>query len=408
LPSACGRPLPERRCGATHEKMGWREMDPETFQLLRSTVRRFVDERLVPNEDRVEAEDQVPAEIIDEMRELGLFGLSIPEEYGGLGLTMSEEAEVIFELGRTAFAFRSVIGTTVGIGSQGIVIDGTAEQKAEWLPRLASGQTIASFALTEPGAGSDAASLKMSAVLDGGIYRLNGTKRYITNAPRAGMLTVMARSEAVDGSGGISAFIVPADTPGISFGKPDKKMGQKGTITCDVIFDDAEVPAANIIGGIPGRGFKTAMKVLDRGRIHMAALASGMSDRLVEESVRYAAERHQFGQAIGTFQLVQAMIADSRVDAYASRVMTRDVAARFDAREKISADAAAAKYFTTEAVGRVADRAVQIHGGAGYMAEYKVERFYRDVRLLRIYEGTSQIQQLIIAKALLRDAGLKL
>ncbi len=383
-------------------------MDAETFAMLRETVRRFVDERLVPNEDRVENEDAVPEEIIQEMRDLGLLGMTVPEEFGGLGLTMSEEAQVIFEMGRTALAYRSVIGTTVGIGSQGIVMDGTAEQKAEWLPRLASGECFASFALTEPGAGSDAGSITTTATRDGDNYRLNGTKRYITNAPRAGVFTVMARSEpGVAGAAGISAFILPADTPGISFGKNDKKMGQKGTVTCDVIFDNVIVPAANIIGGVPGRGFKTAMKVLDRGRIHLSALASGMSHRLVEESVRYAVERKQFGQYIGNFQLVQAMIADSRTDAYASWVMVKDVAARFDAGEKVSADAASTKYFASEAVGRVADRAVQIHGGAGYMAEYKVERFYRDVRLLRIYEGTSQIQQTIIAKALLREAGLK-
>jgi acyl-CoA dehydrogenase len=382
-------------------------MDADTFQLLLVTVRRFVEERLIPNEDRVEDEDRVPPEIIQEMRALGLFGLSIPVDHDGLGLSMAEEAQVVFELGRTAFAFRSVIGTTVGIGSQGIVMDGTEAQKREWLPRLATGEVIASFALTEPGAGSDAAAVQTSATRDGDVYRLNGTKRFITNAPRAGMLTVMARSEpGVAGAAGISAFIVPADTPGISFGKPDRKMGQKGTITCDVIFDDTVVPAANIIGGVPGRGFKTAMKVLDRGRIHMSALAAGMCSRLLEESVRYAVERKQFGQPIGAFQLVQGMLADSRVDTYAAKVMVTDVAARFDAGEKVSADVAATKYFATEAVGRVADRAVQIHGGAGYMAEYKVERFYRDVRLLRIYEGTSQIQQVIIARSLLRDAGL--
>lgn len=382
-------------------------MDSETFQVLIATVCRFVDERLIPNEDRVESDDAVPPEIVSELRELGLFGLSIPEEYGGLGLSMSEEAAIIFELGHTSFAYRSVIGTTVGIGSQGIVIDGTAAQKQEWLPKLASGEIISSFALTEPGAGSDAASLKTTATRDGKIYRLNGTKRYITNAPRAGVFTVMARSEpAIKGAAGISAFIVPAGTAGITLGKNDKKMGQKGTVTCDVIFNDCVVPADNIIGGVAGRGFKTAMKVLDRGRIHMSALAAGMSERLVSESVRYATERKQFGQSIGQFQLVQGMIADSRVDAYASKVMVEDVARRYDAAEKVSADVACTKYFTTEAVGRVADRAVQIHGGAGYMSEYKVERFYRDVRLLRIYEGTSQIQQTIIAKALLREAGL--
>jgi acyl-CoA dehydrogenase len=383
-------------------------MDSETFSLLRETVRRFVDERLIPNEDRVEHDDAVPGEIIEEMRELGLFGLTVPEEYGGLGLSSSEEIQVIYELGRTSFAYRSVIGTTVGIGSQGIVMDGTPEQKAEWLPKLAAGM-FASFALTEPDAGSDAASIKASAVLEGDHYRVNGTKRFITNAPRAGMFTLMARTRAdVPGAGGVTAFIVPADTPGISFGKLDKKMGQKGTVTCDVVFDDVLVPAANVIGGVPERGFKTAMKVLDRGRIHLSALSSGMCDRLVQESVNYAVSRKQFGQAIGAFQLIQGLIADSRTEAYAAWLMTQDVARRYDAGEKVSADVASTKYFASEALGRVADRAVQIHGGAGYMAEYKVERFYRDVRLMRIYEGTSQIQQTIIAKALLREAGLKL
>jgi acyl-CoA dehydrogenase len=382
-------------------------LDSETFALLRDAVRRFVDEQLIPNEDRVENEEAVPAEIIHEMRELGLFGLSIPDQYGGLGLTMAEEAAVVFELGHTSFAYRSVIGTTVGIGSQSIVIDGTEAQKQEWLPKLASGEIISSFALTEPGAGSDAASLKTTAIREGDSYRLNGTKRYVTNALRAGLFTVMARSESgVSGAAGISAFIVAAGSRGLTLGKNDKKMGQKGTVTCDVMFDDCIVPATNVIGGVAGRGFKTAMKVLDRGRIHISALAAGMAERLVNESVGYAADREQFGQAIGKFQLVQGMIADSRVDAYASKVMVDDVARRYDAGEKVSADVACTKYFTTEAVGRVADRAVQIHGGAGYMAEYKVERFYRDVRLLRIYEGTSQIQQTIIAKALLRDAGL--
>ena len=382
-------------------------MDAETFSLLRETVRRFVDERLIPNEDRVEYDDAVPDEIISEIRDLGLFGLTVPEEYGGLGLNSSEEIQVIYELGRTSFAYRSVIGTTVGIGSQGIVMDGTPEQKAEWLPKLAAGM-FASFALTEPNSGSDAASIATSAVREGDHYRVNGTKRYITNATRAGMFTLMARTQPeTKGATGVTAFILPANTPGISFGKLDKKMGQKGTLTCDVIFDDVMIPAANIIGGVPERGFKTAMKVLDRGRIHLSALSSGMCDRLVRESVAYAVERKQFGQAIGQFQLIQGMIADSRTEAYAAWLMTQDVARRYDAGEKVSADVASTKYFASEALGRVADRAVQVHGGAGYMAEYKVERFYRDVRLMRIYEGTSQIQQTIIAKALLRDAGLK-
>lgn len=382
-------------------------MDIETYELLRSSVRRFVDERLIPAEDRVEAEDAVPDEIVTQMRELGLFGLTIPEEYGGLGLTVAEEVGVIRELGRAALAFRSVIGTTVGIGSQGIVIDGTEAQKREWLPRLASGDAIASFALTEPEAGSDAASLRTTATRNGDYYILNGTKRFITNATRAGMFTVMARSEAdKKGAAGISSFIVPANTPGIVLGKPNKKMGQRGTVICDVVFDNCKVPASAIIGGVPGMGFKTAMKVLDRGRIHISALACGMSDRLIEESVRYAVDRKQFGKAIGEFQLIQGMLADCKTEAFAASTMVADVARRYDLGGNVSEDVACTKYFSTEALGRIADRAVQIHGGAGYMNETKVERFYRDVRVLRIYEGTSQIQQVIIARGLLRKAGL--
>ncbi|GAN00302.1 butyryl-CoA dehydrogenase [alpha proteobacterium U9-1i] len=380
-------------------------MDQDTFEMLRTTVRRFVDQRLIPAEDRIEADDAVPAEIIDEMRELGLFGLSIPEEYDGLGLTMSEEAAIIRELTRASVVFRSVIGTTVGIGSQGIVMDGTEAQKREWLPKFATGEAISSFGLTEPEAGSDAASLRTTATLDGDHYVINGTKRYITNAPRASVFTLMARTEpGVKGAKGISSFIVPANTPGISFGKPDKKMGQRGAVTTDVILENCRVPASAIIGGEPGRGFTTAMKVLDRGRIHIAAVALGMCDRLIDMSLRYAMERKQFGQVISSFQLVQAMLADSKTDALATEALLNSVAAKFDRGEPVSLDAAALKYFASEAVGRVADRAVQIHGGAGYMAEYKVERFYRDVRLLRIYEGTSQIQQIIIAREMMRGA----
>jgi acyl-CoA dehydrogenase len=382
-------------------------MDTPTYELLRATVRRFVEERLMPLEDQVEEDDAVPEAVVADMRELGLFGLTIAEAYGGLGLNVQEEAGIVCELGRTSLAFRSVIGTTVGIGSQGIVMDGTEAQKREWLPRLASGEAIASFALTEPEAGSDAASLRTTAKLDGSHYRLNGTKRYITNAPRAGMFTVMARTDADrKGAAGISAFIVPADTPGIVLGKPDKKMGQRGTVISDVTFDDCRVPVDAIIGGVPGVGFKTAMKVLDRGRVHISALACGMAMRLLEESVRYAVERKQFGQAIGAFQLVQGMLADSRTELFAAQSMVADVARRYDLGEKVSEDVACTKYFSSEALGRIADRAVQIHGGAGYMNATKVERFYRDVRVLRIYEGTSQIQQVIIARGLLRKAGL--
>jgi len=379
-------------------------LDPETLQQLLGTVSRFVRERLVPLEHKVAEDDAIPAEIVAEMRELGLFGLSIPEEYGGLGLTMSEEVQVAFGLGQTSPAFRSLIGTNNGIGSQGLVIDGTEEQKRKYLPKLASGEIVGAFALTEPEAGSDAGSLRTSARRDGDHYVLNGTKRFITNAPHAGLFTVFARTdpESRDAKG-VSAFVVEAGTPGLTVGKIDKKMGQKGAHTADVIFEDCRVPAENIIGCREGQGFKTAMKVLDRGRLHISAVCVGVAERLIRDSLAYAMERKQFGQAIAEFQLIQAMLADSRTEAYAGRCMVLETARKKDAGVDVSTDAACCKLFCSEMVGRVADRAVQIHGGAGYIAEYGVERFYRDVRLFRIYEGTSQIQQLVIARNMIRE-----
>jgi acyl-CoA dehydrogenase len=378
--------------------------DQEILNRLLDTLSRFVRERLAPNEERIAEDDSIPAEIVAEMKELGLFGLSIPEEYGGLGLTMEEEVLCAFEIGQTSPAFRSIFGTNNGIGSQGIIIDGTEEQKRKYLPRLATGELIASFALTEPNAGSDAASLRTTARKDGDHYVINGTKRFITNAPEASIFTLMARTNPADkGAGGISAFIVDADSPGLSLGKIDKKMGQKGAHTCDVILEDVRVPAANIIGGVEGQGFKTAMKVLDRGRLHISATCVGVSERLIRDSVKYAAERVQFGKPIGEFQLVQAMLADSRTEAYAARCMVLDAARKKDEGQNVSTEAACCKMFASEAVGRIADRAVQVHGGAGYIADYGIERFYRDVRLFRIYEGTTQIQQLVIARNMLKD-----
>ncbi len=380
-------------------------LDTETFNILLETVERFVAERLVPLEAQVAAEDQVPADVITEMKELGLFGLTIPEEYGGLGLTMTEEIEVAIKLGGTTPAFRSVFGTNIGIGSQGIVMDGTVEQKAHYLPKLATGEMISSFALTEPEAGSDAGSLKTSARLDGDHYVLNGTKRFITNSPSADIFTLMARTDLdTPGAKGISAFIVERKSPGLSVGSPDKKMGQQGAKTADVILEDCQVPAANIIGGVAGVGFKTAMKVLDRGRLHISAVSVGIAERLINECVTYASERKQFGKAIAEFQLIQAMLADSKAESYAARTMVFDAARKKEAGENITLEAACAKMFATEMVGKVADRAVQIFGGAGYLSEYPIERLYRDVRLFRIYEGTTQIQQLVIARELLKDA----
>ena len=379
--------------------------DPDTLAALRDGVARFVRDRLIPNEALVADTDAVPEPIVAEMKALGLFGLSIPEAYGGLGLTMEEEVTIAFELGRTSPAFRSLLGTNNGIGSQGLVFDGTPEQKARYLPRLASGELIASFALTEPGSGSDAASLATSARRDGDRYVLNGTKRYITNAPEAGIFTVMARTDPADkGAHGISAFIVERGTPGLSLGKLDRKMGQRGAHTCDVIFEDCSVPASALIGGSEGTGFATAMKVLDKGRLHIAAICVAAAERMLADALAYALERRQFGEPIAHFQLIQAMLADSRAEIYAARSMVVDAARRRDEGRDVGTEAACAKLFASEMCGRVADRAVQIHGGAGYVSDYAIERFYRDVRLFRIYEGTSEIQRLVIARNMIREA----
>ncbi|MDD5029659.1 MAG: acyl-CoA dehydrogenase family protein [Rhodoferax sp.] len=379
--------------------------DTETLELLLSSVGRFVRERLVPLEAEVAETDQIPADVVSDMRALGLFGLSLPEQYGGLNLTMEEEVLFAFEIAKTSPAFRSLIGTNNGIGSQGIVIDGTEEQKERYLPRLATGEIIGSFALTEPDAGSDAASLRTTAVRDGNDYLLNGTKRFITNAPQAAIFTVMARTDpTLKGAGAISAFVVEQGTPGLSLGKIDKKMGQKGAHTCDVIFDNCRVPMANLIGGKEGVGFKTAMKVLDKGRLHIAAVCVGAAERMLSDALHYACERRQFGKPIADFQLIQAMLADSKAEMYAARCMVIDAARRRDAGQDVSTEASCAKLFASEMCGRVADRSVQIHGGAGYVADYAAERFYRDVRLFRIYEGTSQIQQLVIARNLIKAA----
>lgn len=379
-------------------------LDPETFDQLLDTIRRFVRERLRPLEGEVEANDAIPADVVEEMKAMGLFGLSIAPEYGGIGLTMSEEVRVAFELGGTTPAFRSTFGTNVGIGSQGVAIAGTDAQKAEWLPKMASGEVIASFALTEPDVGSDSGAVKTKAVRDGDMYKLSGTKRFITNADKASVFTVMARTGDEPGGRGVSAFLVPRDLPGVSIGEPEKKMGQQGAKVCDVIFDDTPVPAANRLGE-EGEGFKVAMQVLDRGRLHISAVCVGIADRLIADSVAYAVDRKQFGQTLADFQLIQAMIADSKAEAMAAKALVLQAAAKKDAGERITLDAAAAKYFASEMVGRVADRAVQIHGGAGYIADYGIERFYRDVRLFRIYEGTSQIQQLIIARETIKNGG---
>ncbi len=378
--------------------------DQQILDQLLETVIRFVSQELIPTEAQVAEQNDIPTELIAKMAGLGLFGLSIPTSYGGLGLTMEEECLVALELGRASPAFRTVVGTNIGIGSQGLIMDGRADQKAYWLPRLASGDVISSFALTEPDAGSDAGSIRTSAVRDGDCYRLNGTKRFITNADKAGLFTVMARTDPdSQGSRGVSAFLVPAQTPGLTIGIPEKKMGQHGAHVCDVVLNNAEIPASALLGTEEGKGFVTAMKVLERGRLHISAVCVGIADRLIDESARYAAQRKQFGQAIGEFQLVQGMLADMKTEWYAGRSMVIDAARKKDLDATVATESSCCKYFCSEMVGRVADRAVQIFGGAGYIADYGIERFYRDVRIFRLYEGTSQIQQLIIARNMLRE-----
>jgi acyl-CoA dehydrogenase len=379
-------------------------LDPETFDALIDTVRRFVAERLRPLEAQVEADDAIPDAVVAEMKEMGLFGLSIAEEHGGLALDMVEECRVAIEMGRTTPAFRSAFGTNVGIGSQGLVMAGSPEQKAEWLPRIATGEVITSFALTEPDVGSDSGAVKTRAVRDGDVYRLSGTKRYITNADRATLFTVMARTGEELGARGVSAFLVPKDLPGISIGEPEKKMGQKGAKVADVHFDDVPVPVANRLGA-EGEGFRIAMRVLDRGRLHISAVCVGVAERLLADSVAYASERKQFGVPIAQHQLIQGMIADMKTEALVACAMVLETAAKKDRGEDVVLESAAAKYFASEMVGRVADKAVQIFGGAGYIADYGIERLYRDVRLFRIYEGTSQIQQVIIARETIKRGG---
>lgn len=378
-------------------------LDADTLAELLGTIRRFVAERLIPAEERVDREDRIPDEITAEMRELGLYGITIPQEYGGLGLNAEDSVRVFFELCRAAPAFRSVIGINNGLGSSTILMDGTDEQRAKYVRRLASGELVAAFCLTEPDSGSDAGALATTARRDGDHYLLNGTKRFITNAPEAGIFIVMARTdESKPGAAGVSAFVVERETTGLSVGRSDRKMGQKGAHLADVIFENCRVPATAMLAR-EGQGFKVAMRALDRGRLHIAAMCVGLAERLVDEGLSYALARPQFGKPIAEFQLVQAMLADSKAESYAARCMVLDTARRLDRGERISTEASCCKMFASEMVGRVADRTVQIHGGSGYISECAAERLYRDARVFRLYEGTTQIQQLIIARDLIRE-----
>jgi len=371
---------------------------------LVATVRRFAREQLIPAEQEVEETDDIPERIIRQIKELGLFGMTIPESYDGLGLSLFEEIRVVSELTYASPVFRSYFGTSNGVGTLGITIDGTEEQRRQYLPRIAQGELVASFCLTEPDAGSDAAALTTRAVRDGDHYVINGTKRFTTNSPHAGIFTVFARTAPKQaGIAGISAFLVERGVAGLTVAKPYKKMGFRGSHTADVIFEDCRVPVSALLGGREGIGFQTAMKSLDHARVHMAAVAVGMCERLLDEGTAYALDRRQFGRPIAQFQLVQGMLADCAAEALAARSMVEAVAREHQDGRRITKQSACCKYFTTEALGRIADRVLQIHGGYGYIKEYAVERLYRDARLLRIYEGTSQIQQLIIARELIKE-----
>jgi acyl-CoA dehydrogenase len=373
-------------------------MDAVDLAEIVSAVRTFVRSEVVPREEEIDASDAIPASIVAACKDMGLYGFTIPEEYGGLGLSVAQEVELVFELGWTTPALRSLFGTNNGIAGHVLMEGGTEEQKKSWLPRLASGEVTASFGLTEADAGSDPSSLTTSARRAGDGWVLNGAKRYITNSPVADVFMVFARTDPdAPGNRGLSTFLVPAGTPGLTVGPPDHKMGQFGAHTADVHLDEVHVPGDAVIGAV-NEGFRLAARCLAHGRVHIAALCVGMADRLVAESVGFAATRQAGGAPIARFQLIQGLIADSVTDHYAGRALVRSVAREYDEGTDRITGPSAAKYFCSEMVGRVADRAVQIHGGAGYMRGVAVERFYRDARLFRIYEGTSQIQQVIIAR----------
>ena len=379
-------------------------MDAESFEQFLEQLQRYVRERLVPAEREVIAADAVPQAIRDEMREMGLFALSTPEEFGGAGLNVTQYIRAIHCLSYAMPAYRAAISINTGMVSAAFKNGGTAAQKAEWLPRLASSE-IASFALTEPGSGSDSAAMQTMAVKTDSGWVLNGTKRYITNAPYARVAIVMARTsrESLPKNAHVSAFIVPMDTPGVAVGKPDKKMGMAGSQIADIIMEDVHLPEEALLGGTTGTGFALAMRSLDTGRMSIGAAATGYARRALDSAIRYATERKAFGEPIANFQLIQQMLAESEIEIYAAEAMMADVTARADAGENVLRRAAAFKVFASEMCGRVADRCVQVHGGAGYLAEYDAERFFRDSRIFRIYEGTTQILQLQIAKHMLRE-----
>lgn len=380
-------------------------VDDDDFQQILAQTREFVRSAVVPREQEILANDRVPDDLRDQAKQMGLFGYAIPQDWGGLGLNLAQDVELAMELGYTSLALRSMFGTNNGIAGQVLVGFGTDEQKSRWLAAMASGDAVASFALTEAGAGSNPAGLRTKAVRDGNDWVISGEKRFITNAPVADLFVVFARTRPADDNGpGIAVFLVPADTAGVQVGTKDSKMGQEGAWTADVSFSDVRVPAGALVGGSEDLGYRAAMTSLARGRIHIAALAVGTAQRALDESVTYAATATQGGTPIGSFQLVQAMLADQQTGVMAGRALVRDAARLWISDEDRRIAPSAAKLYCTEMAGKVADLAVQIHGGSGYMREVPVERIYRDVRLLRLYEGTSEIQRLIVGSNLVRAA----
>ncbi len=373
------------------------------FDQLIEVLRDFIRGEVMPAEAGIDESDEIPARLIAQAKEMGLYGYALPTEYGGLGLSVQQQVLVTIELGYTSPAFRSLFGTNNGIAGQVLVLAGTDEQRKQWLPRLASGEVVASFALTEPDAGSDPSRLTTSARPEDDGWVIDGLKRYITNAPAADVFMVFARTDPQAPAGkGIGVFIVPARADGVAVAARDHKMGQAGAWTADVAFTGVRVPRDALVGEAAQAGYATAMRSLAHGRLVIAAMCVGVAARLIDESVGYARERSQGGHPIGEYQLVQAMLADSQTEYLAARALVLDAAVRYDAGTDRRLAPSAAKYFASEAVGRIADRAVQIHGGSGYIRGVPVERLYRDVRLFRIYEGTSQIQQLVIAREMLR------
>ena len=381
------------------------QVDADDFADILATAREFIRKEVVPREQEIADTDAIPEDIRKKAAAIGLFGYAIPQEWGGLGLDLTQDVELAMEFGYTSLALRSMFGTNNGIAGQVLVGFGTDEQKAQWLERIASGDVVASFALTEPGAGSNPAGLRTKAVLDGSDWVIDGNKRFITNAPLAQLFVVFARTRPADSDGpGIAVFLVPADTPGVTVGPKDKKMGQEGAWTSEVTFDNVRVPESALVGGDQDTGYRAAMTSLARGRVHIAALSVGAAQRALDESVASSVVTEQGGTAIGDFQLVQAMLADQQAGVMAGRAMVREVAARYVSGEDRRLGPSAAKLFCTEMVGKVADLAVQIHGGNGYMRGVPVERIYREVRLLRLYEGTSEIQRLILGGGLVAQA----